>query len=69
MSVARCSAALWRARAVELVRRHPDAAVAVALALLPVLVLGRALVPGQVLSPADNLLMFAPWAHLAPGVR
>ena len=47
-------------------RRHPDAASAIGLALLPFVVMGRALLPGRVLSPADNLLAFFPWKSLAP---
>ncbi len=50
-------------------RRHPDATSVVGLALLPVLVMGRALWPGRVLSPADILLAFPPWSSLAPGIR
>jgi hypothetical protein len=34
--------------------------------MLPFLVLGRALLPGKVLSPADNLLLLYPWKSLAP---
>jgi len=48
-------------------RRHPDAAAAVALFVLPFLLLGRALWPGRVLSPADGLLSAPPWSGLAPG--
>jgi membrane protein YfhO len=49
-------------------RQHPDLAIVVLLALLPLLVLGRALVPGKTLSAADNLVLFTPWAALAPRV-
>ena len=52
----------------EWVRRRPDLVLALALLILPFLVLGRALLPGKVLSPADNVVMFTPWAALAPGV-
>lgn len=48
-------------------RKHPDAAAAVALFVLPFLILGRALWPGRVLSPADGLLAVPPWSGLAPG--
>lgn len=47
---------------------RPGLAAALLLALLPVLVFGRALVPGRVLSPADNLLQAYPWRQLAPGL-
>lgn len=49
-------------------RKHPDLAVAFLLLILPFFVLGRALAPGRVLSAADNVVLFAPWAALAPGV-
>ncbi len=52
---------------IGLARRHPDAGAALALALLPFVLLFRALLPGKVLSPADNLLLSAPWSSLAPG--
>jgi hypothetical protein len=48
-------------------RRHPDALAVVALALLVTALLGRALLPGRVLSPADILLTQPPWSALAPG--
>src|SRR6266849_6656740 len=48
-------------------RRHPDAVAVVALALLPFAVFAHALWPGRVLSPADILMTFSPWANLAPG--
>src|SRR5437867_7469521 len=48
-------------------RRHPDAVAVVALALLPCVVFAHALWPGRVLSPADILMTFPPWASLAPG--
>jgi len=48
-------------------RRHPDAVAVVALALLPFAVFAHALCPGRVLSPADILMTFPPWASLAPG--
>lgn len=48
-------------------RAHRGDAVAVlSLVLLPVVLLGRALLPGRVLSPADNLLTLYPWKGLAP---
>lgn len=47
--------------------KRADALTATALFVLPFLVLGRALLPGRVLSPADNLLVLYPWRALAPG--
>jgi len=55
-------------RLAALGRKHPDLVAALLLLILPFLVLGRALLPGKVLSPADNVVTFAPWAALAPGV-
>jgi Bacterial membrane protein YfhO len=49
-------------------RRRPEAVAVVALALLPVVLLGSALLPGRVLSPADNLLAQYPWKVLAPEI-
>jgi hypothetical protein len=46
--------------------RHADALAAASLALLPAALLGRALVPGRALSPADILLSASPWRALAP---
>src|SRR5438876_8172237 len=54
-------------RVTGLARRHPDAVAVVALALLPCVVFAHALWPGRVLSPADILMTFPPWASLAPG--
>jgi hypothetical protein len=51
---------------VRFFRRHPEAVAVVVLALLPVALLGTALLPGRVLSPADNLLAQYPWKVLAP---
>jgi hypothetical protein len=51
------------------VRSRLDIAAASGLVLLPFAVLGRALLPGHVLSPADILLIFPPWSILAPGLR
>ena len=45
------------ARLATLVRAHPDAASVVTLTLLSCLVLGRGLLPGNVLSAADNLFL------------
>ena len=45
-----------------------DALAALALVALPFALLGRGLLPGKVLSPADNLLLLHPWHALAPGV-
>lgn len=50
----------------RLPRLHPDLVAALGLTVLPFLVLGRALFPGRVLSPADNLLAFFPWKSVAP---
>ena len=50
-------------------REHPDLVAVLLLLVLPFLVLGRALVPGRVLSAADNVVLYAPWAALAPGVE
>jgi membrane protein YfhO len=50
-------------------RAHPDAASVLTLTLLPFLMLGRALVPGKVLSAADILLLSQPWKSLAPGLQ
>jgi hypothetical protein len=44
--------------------RHP----ATLLILLPIVVLGPALLPGRVLSPADALFSFYPWRALDPGL-
>lgn len=49
-------------------RKHPDLGAVLLLLLLPFLVLGRALLLGRVLSAADNVVAFAPWAAQAPGV-
>ena len=53
---------------IEWSRRRPDAAAALALFALPFLLLGRALWPGRVLSPADSLLTVPPWSSLSPGL-
>ncbi|MBI4245894.1 MAG: hypothetical protein HY614_01770, partial [Candidatus Rokubacteria bacterium] len=50
-------------------RTHPDPVAVTGLALAPFLLLGRALLPDRVLSPADILLLFPPWSSLAPGLR
>jgi len=52
----------------EWVQRRLDLVLALALLILPFLVLGRALLPGRVLSAADNVVLFTPWAAQAPGV-
>ena len=52
-----------------LVRAHADAASVLTLILLPFALLGRALLPGKVLSAADILLLFPPWSSLAHGAR
>lgn len=49
-------------------RSHPDLVAVLALLTLPFLVLGRALLPGKVMSPADNVFEFVPWAGMNPGV-
>lgn len=49
-------------------RRRADLVASLVLALLPLALLGRALLPGVVLSPADTLLEAYPWRALAPGV-
>ncbi|MBI4591412.1 MAG: YfhO family protein [Candidatus Rokubacteria bacterium] len=55
-------------RLTEVGRRHPDAVAALLLLLLPVLILGRALLPGKVMSSADNLVTVFPWKGVAPAV-
>ncbi len=55
-------------RVAEFGRKYRDLLAAFLLLLLPFLVLGRALLPGRVLSAADNVVLYAPWAALAPGV-
>src|SRR5437870_12914856 len=54
-------------RVTGLARSHPDAVAGVALTLLPFAIFAHALWPGRVLSPADSLMTFPPWARLAPG--
>ena len=56
-------------RLAALVRAHPDAASVVTLILLSFLALGRGLLPGKVLSAADNLFLVQPWRSLAPGLQ
>lgn len=53
-------------RLTALARARPDASVALGLGLLPFAVLGRALLPGRALSPADILLGLWPWSAIAP---
>jgi hypothetical protein len=48
--------------------RHPGRLAAVALLVLPFAVLGHALLPGKVMSPADNVLRVPPWSGVNPGV-
>ncbi len=55
-------------RLIEAGRRHPDAAAALALFFVPWVLLGRALLPGRVLSPADILFLSPTWKSLAPGL-
>jgi len=55
-------------RVTGLARRHPDAVAVIALTLLPFVIFAHALWPGRVLSPADILMTFPPWASLAPGL-
>src|SRR2546428_355031 len=55
-------------RVTGLARRHPDAVAVIALTLLPCVIFAHALWPGRVLSPADILMTFPPWASLAPGL-
>ena len=57
------------AKLARVVRAHPDAASVLTLLLLPLLMLGRALVPGKVLSAADILLLSQPWKSLAPELQ
>ena len=57
------------ARLAGLVRAHPDAASVATLILLSFLALGRALLPGKVLSAADILFLLQPWKSLAPDLR
>jgi len=57
------------ARLAGLVRAHPDAASIVTLILLSFLALGRGLLPGKVLSSADNLFLSQPWKSLAPELQ
>ena len=56
-------------RFVRIIRAHPDAASVLVLIVLPLLVFGRALMPGKVLSSADVLFTSFPWRGLAPGLR
>lgn len=49
-------------------RSHPDLVAVLALLILPFLLLGHALLPGKVMSPADNVFEFVPWAGVNPGV-
>jgi hypothetical protein len=56
-------------RLAGLVRAHPDATSVVALILLSFLALGRALLPGKVLSAADILFLDQPWKSLAPDLQ
>jgi membrane protein YfhO len=56
-------------RLARIIRAHPDAASALTLIVLPILVFGRALMPGKVLSSADVLFTMYPWRGLAPGLR
>ena len=49
-------------RLVEFTRRHPDAVAALALLFLPLAILGHALMPGKVMSPADLLVASFLWA-------
>src|SRR6185369_13062274 len=60
---------LTMVRLAALVRAHPDAASVVTLILLSFLALGRGLLPGKVLSAADNLFLVQPWRSLAPGLQ
>src|SRR3989454_5688634 len=55
-------------RVTGLARRHPDAVAVIALTLLPFVIFAHALWPGRVLSPADIVMTFPPWASLAPGL-
>jgi hypothetical protein len=48
--------------------RRADRVAVATLAILPVLLLGRALLPGRVLSAADIALTTVPWAATAPGL-
>lgn len=49
--------------------RRRDLLAGLALGLLPFAALGRALLPGRVLSPADIVLAFPPWSAAGEGVR
>ncbi len=53
----------------RVVSAHSDATSVLVLILLPFVMLGRALLPGKVLSAADILLLFPPWQSLAPGFQ
>lgn len=55
-------------RLTEIPRRYPGAVAAIGLFALPLAVLGWALLPGKVMSAADIVLTFYPWAAAAPGV-
>jgi len=55
-------------RLAGLCRSHRDAVAALALFLLPFLVLAHALVPGKVMSPADNVFVLMPWKGVNPGI-
>jgi hypothetical protein len=56
-------------RLARVIRAHPDCASVVALIVLPLVVFGRGLIPGRVLSSADVLFTTYPWRGLAPGLR
>lgn len=47
-------------------RKRPDVLAVIGLLLLPIAVLGRALLPGRALSPADILFAYYPWKAMAP---
>ena len=55
-------------RLIDVGRRHPDAVAVLTLFLVPWALLGRALLPGRVLSPADILFLTPMWKALAPGL-
>jgi hypothetical protein len=49
-------------------RSHRDVVAALALLVLPFVVLAHAFVPGKVMSPADNVFVLMPWKGVNPGV-
>lgn len=56
-------------RLISFGRSHPDLVAVLALLILPFVVFGHALLPGKVMSPADNVVAWVPWAGVAGGAR